>query len=513
MKQFLGKNKFYLLSALLIVAVFGFRFVNLTVLPVFADEAIYIRWAQVMKAESTLRFLPLSDGKVPFFMWVIIPFLKFITDPLIAGRIVSVLSGFGTLAGVATLTWLLFKNIKVALIAAFIYAISPFAFFFDRLSLADSMLTMFGIWTFILMLLALSRNRLDFAMLAGFSLGGAWLTKSSALFFVLMLPFVWLMLPWDKKFKLNIKSSFIRLFLSCVTLVIGYGFYNILRLGPNFEMIARRNLDYVHPLGHILTSPLDPLNPFLLQSWEWYLMFFSIYLIAIFLLGYFVNYKKHLKEILVLSVWLFLPIVVQSEYAKVLTARYILFTLPYFVILASSAFLTTNVNLRKILLVLIVLFAGKSLVFNYFLITNPGAANLPVSERSGYLEEWTAGQGIKETADYLLTEYYKNPNEKIVIGTEGYFGTLPDGLQMYLNKHPQITVIGVGLNFSETPKSLIESYEYGNKTYLLINSDRYKGDPEKEGLELIKKYPKAERKDGTSQSLLFFKLTKNSTSL
>src|SRR5574343_1375587 len=97
MKKFLIKNWAYLISGLLIVSLYSLRFYHLTILPVFADEAIYIRWAQVMKAEETLRFLPLSDGKQPLFMWVIIPFLKLISDPLIAGRIVSVLCGLGTM--------------------------------------------------------------------------------------------------------------------------------------------------------------------------------------------------------------------------------------------------------------------------------------------------------------------------------------------------------------------------------------------------------------------------------
>ncbi len=67
--------KLILLGLVALTAFFA-RLYNLTILPVFVDEAIYIRWSQVMKAESTLRFLPLSDGKQPLFMWVVIPFLK-----------------------------------------------------------------------------------------------------------------------------------------------------------------------------------------------------------------------------------------------------------------------------------------------------------------------------------------------------------------------------------------------------------------------------------------------------
>src|SRR5689334_782543 len=100
MRRFFRENWIYILGAVLVVGLFALRFYHLTILPVFADEAIYIRWAQIMKAEETLRFLPLSDGKEPLFMWVMIPFFKIIHDPLFAGRVVSVLSGFGTLIGV-----------------------------------------------------------------------------------------------------------------------------------------------------------------------------------------------------------------------------------------------------------------------------------------------------------------------------------------------------------------------------------------------------------------------------
>jgi len=89
-----------LVLVVLFLAYFLLRLPNLTLQPVFADEAIYVRWAQVMRAEPTMRFLPLSDGKTPLFMWTMIPFLKIFNDPLFAGRFLSVISGFATLLGV-----------------------------------------------------------------------------------------------------------------------------------------------------------------------------------------------------------------------------------------------------------------------------------------------------------------------------------------------------------------------------------------------------------------------------
>src|SRR4051812_11296992 len=97
---FLIKHKIEILILLLIsLLYFSLRLPNLTSQPIFADEAIYIRWAQVMRNEPTLRFLPLSDGKTPLYMWAMIPFFKLFSDPLFAGRFLSVLSGFITLLG------------------------------------------------------------------------------------------------------------------------------------------------------------------------------------------------------------------------------------------------------------------------------------------------------------------------------------------------------------------------------------------------------------------------------
>ncbi len=209
---------------------------------------------------------------------------------------------------------------------------------------------------------------------------------------------------------------------------------------------------------------------------------------------------------IVLTIWFIGPIFVQSEYAKVLTARYILFSIPFLIVLASSAFLEERKNFVNFLTVVLAFFVAQALLFDYQLLTNPAKANLPRGERSGYLEEWTAGQGIRETAFYIQNYQAQNPGKKIVVGTEGYFGTLPDGLQAYLNNDRKITVIGVGLNFTDIPKPLLESRAAGNATYLLINNDRFKGDPKKEELKLIAQYPKADRPNGTRQSLLFFEL-------
>jgi len=510
-KKFFREWKWAILGGVGIVFfALAIRLYNLTLLPVFADEAIYIRWSQVMNAEPTLRFLPLSDGKQPLFMWFLMFYIKYMNNPLFAGRILSVFSGLGTMIGIFAVSHILFRNKLVSLLSAFIWAICPLSFFFDRMALVDSLLAMFGVWTLFFGTLTAKTKRLDMALITGFSLGCGMLTKSPAIFFLLLLPVTWIFIK-------NSKDLIKMVPLFVVVTVVGYGMYNILRLGPNFNMIASRNQDYVLPITRILTYPTDPLIPHLKDVFiKWFPKMGPWPIFALILIGLLASWKKYWREKTIIIISWFGPLLVLAEFGRAFTVRYILFLFPALFILMASGILVKNKIIKGIFYLFLVIFTGMSLIFDYHLLTNPAKADLPRSERSGYLEEWTAGDGIKEIADYLKSQTSNlKSEEKLVVGTEGYFGTLPDGLQMYLNNNQKIIVIGVGLDLSKVPESLQESKKAGNETYLVINESRFKGDPDKLGLKLIASYPKVARRDKTSKEyitkgpqevLLFFEL-------
>jgi len=511
MKKLFGQwKKTILIGVIIFIVAFGLRLYNLTILPIFGDEAIYLRWAQVMRADSSLRFLPLSDGKQPLFMWFIIPLFKVFSDPLFAGRAMSVISGVLACLGVFVLTYLLFRSKKASLIAAGIYALSPFSVFFDRLALADSMLTLFGVWTLVFSVLTVRTMRLDFAMIAGFALGGALLTKSPGIFFAILLPSAWILSDFPKTIKSGLSHLAKLVLLTLTTLLIGYAMYNILRLGTNFHMIDIRNQDYVYGLRHLLDSPLNPFVSHIKQIFAYFLILGPYTLVALFVLGVYSGFKKNLKATLILLLWAFVPILAAAEYSKTMTARYVYFSLPFLVAISSASFVGAKKNLTNIAYVVLIFFLLHSFVIDFKFLKDPPSAPLPRSERSGYLEEWTSGTGISEVSQFLRQEYLANQSQKIVVGTEGFFGTLPDGLQVYLNDLPEIIVIGVGQPIWSTPQSLIESKIAGNKTYLLVNSTRYLGDAEKGGLKLLAVYPKAVKPDGGRESLLFYELTDSS---
>lgn len=508
MRKFFKDWKNTIVVGLIIfVSALVLRLCSLTLLPVFADEAIYIRWSQVMFAESTLRFLPLSDGKQPLFMWVLMFLVNRFSDPLFIGRLISVATGMGTLASVFALSYLLFKSKRISLIASLFWAVSPFSVFFDRMALVDSMLAMFGMCTLFWGILTVKTKRLDIAMLTGFALGFAVLTKSSALFFAALLPITWMLSDWPKRKKDRMVHLVKLSSLFLATYIIAFGMYSIQGLGPNFHLLSSRTGDYLFPLSQLWTNPKDPFIFHIRDILGWFWSLGSETILVLFVLGMFLNFNKYRREILVLSIWILFPLFFQSMYVKAFTARYILFSLPPLFVLAASSFLVKKENYKKALFLVLSIFLVHAFWVDYLLLTDLEKVPLTRGERIGYLEGWTAGTGIKEVAEFVKSEHNLDPKTKIVVGTEGYFGTLPDGLQMYLEGVPNVIVIGVDLEISYIHQSLKESKEAGNKTYLLVNSTRLKENAKNLGLELLAAYPKAIRPDGSRETLLFFEVT------
>src|ERR1035437_2049252 len=96
-KKSVIKNKYL---TLLIIFYFVFRLINLTKLPIFNDEAIYLDWGWRETHRDGFLYYSLYDAKQPFLMWIFGIAESIISDPLFAGRLVSVVSGFLTLIGI-----------------------------------------------------------------------------------------------------------------------------------------------------------------------------------------------------------------------------------------------------------------------------------------------------------------------------------------------------------------------------------------------------------------------------
>ncbi len=499
------RQKGILILALIVSLYFLLRLPNLTLQPIFADEAIYIRWAQVMRAEPTLRFLPLSDGKTPLFMWVMIPVFKFIHDPLLAGRLLSVASGFFTLLGVFFLSRRVF-NTKTAFWASLLYAITPYTVFFDRMALVDSMLASFTVWVVFFAIWLVTSLRIDIAMVLGYLLGAAMLTKTPGMLNLFILPFS--VVAFKNKGGSHTLAKLIVLW--GVAIIIALIMYNILRLGPNFAMLSSRNADYVFSPLELAGRPLDPFIPHFHDISDWFPklftwpVLFSVVIGILYILFGLVSQFSRATYLLgvVVLLWAFIPLIINMTFLRTFTARYLLSSVPLLLVLGGygvTKLLPRLAYIKRLpVLLMLAVLLPLPLYFDYLLLTAPQRAPLPKEERKGYFEDWTAGYGFSDIAKFLIE---KSKSQKTVVGTEGFFGTLPDGLYIYLDKS-NIAVVGS----SATISAQIRDAAKDNLTYFVGNKSSLKGAIT--GVGLIKEYPKAQSSKGPQDATVLYQVFK-----
>ena len=414
------------------------RFYSILSLPIFTDEAIYIRWAQIAKQDANWRFISLTDGKQPMFIWLMMIFLRFVQDPLLAGRLVSVGAGFFTLIGIYFLGREIFKSNKIGLISSALYVIFPMALVYDRMALYDSLVGAFAVWALFLIVLLVRKVRLDIALILGMVIGGGVLTKTNAFFSIYLLPFSLVLFNWGEK---RIKDRLLRwLGLCFISVTLAYGFYSVLRLSPFFHIIAEKNTIFVYSLKEWLNHPLEFFIVNCQAFLDWTSRYLTWPLLALVVSSFFIV-KKFIKEKIVLFLWFILPIIALGIFGKTLYPRFIFFMiLP---LLPLIAFFLANIYSRFKKVYLFVIFCFLIFILalktDYLILTDFAKAGIPSSDIQQYLTRWPAGGGIKKSIEFFEKEAKKG---KIYIATEGTFGLLPYAFEIYLINNPNIQIEG-----------------------------------------------------------------------
>ena len=424
----------------LTVLFFSSRLINLTLIPIFTDEAIYIRWSQIALQDPVHRFISLEDGKQPMFVWLMLPALKLISDPLMAGRLVSVFSGSLTLVGLIALSWKLFGE-KIGWLSGFIYIISPFFLLYDRLALYDSLTTALMVWALFLTILMADFLRFDIALILGMTVGAGFLTKSSAQFALILLPTTLLLFNWQTK---EVGKRLFKLAgLGIVVTLLSKGIELILRLAPLSHMIGLKDHTFIVTNQEFIAHPFERLFGNLGGLWSWIQSYATYPLMGLFIVGMIYGLKRHKVKTLFLSLWFSVPFFALASFGKVLYPRYLLFMLaPLIPVIALGISKISQWAPCRHLS--ICLFAYLSiffypLYFSYTIVSTPLSAPLPSVDRFQLLDDWPSGYGINEVVDYIKL---RAKDEKIFVGTEGTFGLTPTALNIYLKDNKNVEVKG-----------------------------------------------------------------------
>lgn len=469
----------------------------LTKLPVFADEAIYIRWAQLILDDwQQYFFFPLNDGKTPLFIWLLVMPLKFFADPLVAGRIVSVMTGLLQVWATALIVTQLGGK-KLATAAGSLAVIFlPFWYFHHRLALMDSLMVLLlsFAWYFLLKATQAKKHPLWWVLVAGLAFGLALLTKIPALLFVpalLLAPF----LIKPKKLPLATIASW-----GAGTVLVGLFVFLTLKLHPAFGQLFTRGNDFLYSPSQLLAKGVWPVVFANLRN-GWFAL--SSYLTWPVLLlpfaGLFQDRWRKKHALLLLSAVSFIaPVMLLG---KTIYPRYLLpMALPLTVsaALVFEQFFRHTQRLfsklfqlfsRTALLILGITFT-VSVSLEFLLISWKNTDYLPFvpADRSQYVTEWSSGHGIKQTTDLLLAE---SQDHTIAVATEGFYGSLPDGILMYLHNQDvsNILVEGIGQPVYAIPESFLQKAQNYEQVWLVVNAHREKMDLEKNHLNwLIESY-------------------------
>ncbi len=456
-----------LLAVALSILYFFLRLIFLDRLPMFTDEAIYMRWAQIALNDSSWRFISLTDGKQPMFIWATVVFMKFIEDPLLAGRLVSVMSGFFTMVGLFFLTYELFKNKITAFLVAILYIFYPFAQVYDRMALYDSMVGAFCVWALYFSVLLVRKVRLDIAYTLGLVIGGGVLTKSNAFFSIYLLPFTLLLFDFKKNSlaKRLLRWAGLAIFASAIS----YGMYNILRLSPLFEIISIKNANFAYPISEWIQHPFTFFASNLSGFLSWLTQYLGISYMVLILIS-LILIKKFFKEKVLLFLYFLLPFLAISFFGNVIYPRFIYFMSLFLIPLAgwSLNFIieiienklkpSKSLYLKYLFNFLIIaVFVSYPAFVSFQFAANPVTAAIADSDSNQYVNNWSAGWGVKESVAFFKQEA---KTQKIFIATEGTFGLMPEAMELYLIQNPNVTIKGYWPIENKLPE---EALDYAKK--------------------------------------------------
>lgn len=399
------------------------RLVNLTTLPPFNDESIYIHWGGLMITTPGKLFYSLFDGKQPTLMWMFGLSYQIFSDPVFAGRLVSVLFSILSLAGIYFVGKLYRLSRFTVYVSLLLYLVIPFFVFFDRQALMEAAMTAVGIWSFYFLQLYLERLKWVWALILGLVLGLGLLIKSSGLVFVI----AGIILLYRR----------VRAALLVVAMVLLVNLPLIVQ--PLYVNVFSRGNRYNLQLEEIVKFPLgiwiNNLRAFSVISF-WYL---TLPVVVFLIIGCTVNLRKKTKGMVW---WTGIVIVISLLTARGFVPRYVSFLLGLVPILVSLGLeRAVNVFKRGRLLTVSVAFLpavilSGLLIFSplvYFKVMN---FLTPVyGERQSYVTGDTSGYGISETVNFLRE---KKAGGAIIIAVRLDAGNPENAILAYFMKDKNI---------------------------------------------------------------------------
>ena len=275
--------------------------------------------------------------------------------------------------------------------------------------------------------------------------------------------------------------------------------YSVIKLSPYPHLISVRTYDYILGKREFLADPFRLFWGNLKAIAAWIYSYQGLFPGMFMVIAAVYGLKKKFKFVLLVLAWILSPIVISAFIGRIIFPRYFLVVQPFLILLLLPLVERVLTKWRKFGVAVLLLVFSYWVYFDFMLLNIPAKAPLTKQEQSQYMASWAAGYGIKEAAQYIVKE--SGGKNKVYVATEGYFGTLPDGLMIYLTDYPNIEVYGIGQPIYNLPEELKERAKETD-AYLVVNDSRLKTDLP----GVTAKYPKPVFSFQPQESLLLIKL-------
>lgn len=372
---------------------FALRWVNLSQIPLFNDEAIYLDWGWRSFVDfPTYLFYSLHDAKQPLFIWLVGIAQHGIENPIYAGRLVSIVFGWLSVIGLYTLSSSLRRR-RDGIICAFLYITSPLFTFFDRQVLMESALTACAIWASFCVIRYVTSEKAHWIIASAgiFALG--YLIKSTALLFVVPAVFLFLFHFIKTPHKLRVALHIAIFLVICSFLTMP------LYAHPLYWQTLSTNTRYVLSVPELFLFPLQHWSTSLFSVAMMCLVYLNPFVMITSIRGFFSLHNAHEYNIFFMALVPFLIhiLIVRSPSERYLVS-FLVLLLPFSAFVLSSnpikIWLITGTLLCSLILTLVELVSPLSF---FSLLKRFSPYHL-----GEYTSGYTSGYGVGEVGDYLV---------------------------------------------------------------------------------------------------------------
>ena len=441
-------EKLWLIGVIIVYLLSRFLFIN--GYSIFNDEAIHCHKAKIMGTQPFECFYALRLGKFPTFIWLIALAQQFIADPILAGRIVSVLAGLVSMCGLFILSRIFF-NVETALTSIIIYLIFPLTMVHERLALYDmtvNALSLCGLGSILWIFRNKNLNRTSMILLILISTGASCLKITGVQLTLFIIIAFFLYVPRMKRTQYI--PTVLLAFLIPSIILLQFYFVGSL-VGFKVNIISRLNDFFIthHYEKSLLHKHWLNNSNILLLCMKYYL---GIVPLTLVMIGFFEFIRnKMCKDAIFLSLWFIVPMIIYLFFVRIIFSRYFILNLTPLIVFAAIGFLRVHTIASKILerffhshisslylkSLLFVLCFFLYLKFSLISFISPLNTPLTPVDRWQYISGWPAGTYFPKLLELIKS---RCTNKFCNIILHKHIGTLPDGLPLYLYKEKSCTI-------------------------------------------------------------------------